>query len=88
MQKRANSKSGAVQLTCYFRHFKKYLKEMSVEITKENKREIDKAIHNFLDVEYKDCSTTWKEIKKRLAEDEVKFTSSLKKALASSNVNI
>lgn len=72
-------------MTCYFRHFKKYLEEMSVEVTKENKREIDKLIHDFLGVKYKDCSTTWKEIKKRLAEDEAKFISNLKKALVVSN---
>jgi hypothetical protein len=54
-----------------------------VEITKENKREIDKAIHELLGVEYKDCSSTWKEIKQRLAIDEATFISSIKKALAS-----
>jgi len=55
--------------------------ELGVEITPENKRDIDKKIHKLLGVEYKNCSATWKEIKKRIAEDESGFMTSLDGAL-------
>jgi len=55
--------------------------EIGVEPTKETKKDIDRAIHKLLGVEYKNCSVTWKEIKKKLAEDEIGFLADLKKAL-------
>ena len=55
--------------------------EIGVEPTKENKKEIDRAIHKLLGVEYKNCSASWKEIKKRIAEDESGFMKSLDGAL-------
>jgi hypothetical protein len=51
--------------------------EIGVEVTKENKRDIDKKIHELLGVDYKNCSSTWKEIKKRITEDESAFMTSL-----------
>ena len=49
-------------MTCYFRHkqMKSIFKKVGVEITKENKKEIDKLIHSIVGVEYKNCSATWK----------------------------
>ena len=55
--------------------------ELGIEVTPENKKDIDKALHKLLGVEYKNCSATWKEIKKRLAEDESGFMKSLDGAL-------
>ena len=55
--------------------------EIGVEVTPENKRDVDKELHKLLGVEYKNCSTTWKEIKKRIAEDESGFMKSLDGAL-------
>jgi ribosomal protein L23 len=55
--------------------------EIGVEVTKENKQDVDKAIHKLLGVEYKNCSTTWKEVKKRMADDESGFMKSLDGAL-------
>ena len=54
------------------------LAKAGVEVTSENKREIDRIIHNFVGVEYKNCSATWKEVKKRIAEDEEGFITLLK----------
>ena len=48
----------------------------------ENKREVDKVIHDIVGVDYKNCPAAWKEIKKRLAEDEEAFVSKLKDAMA------
>ncbi|UCE10686.1 MAG: hypothetical protein JSW61_01780 [Candidatus Thorarchaeota archaeon] len=65
-------------MTCYFRHMKHIFEEMGIEVTKENKRDVDKQIHKLVGVEYKNCSSTWKEIKRRMAEDESGFRSVLK----------
>jgi D-Tyr-tRNAtyr deacylase len=68
-------------MTCYFRHMKGVFERAGVEVTSENKKEIDRTIHAMVGVEYKDCSATWREVKKRLAEDEAAFISRLKEAL-------
>jgi len=52
-----------------------------VEVTKENRKEIDRVIHSVVGVEYKDCSSTWKAVKEHLAEDEEAFVEKLRKAL-------
>jgi len=70
------------EMTCYFRHITRLLEEIGVEVTKENKRDIDRQIHELLGVDYKDCSTTWKAVKQRIAEDEQGFVSSIKKTLS------
>ena len=68
-------------MTCYFRYMKDIFAEIGVEPTKENKKEIDKKIHEYLGVQYKNCSATWKLIKERRAENPEQFTSGLKTAL-------
>lgn len=56
--------------------------QIGIEITPENKRDIDKKIHALLGTEYKNCSTTWKAVKVRLTDNEEKFLADLDKALA------
>lgn len=55
-----------------------------VIVTKENKKDIDKTIHKIVGVAYKNCSTTWKEVKKRIAENEESFVTTLKSELTKS----
>jgi ribosomal protein L23 len=55
--------------------------KIGLEVTKENKKEIDRAIHDILGVEYKNCSATWREVKKRISEEEESFTSKLKESV-------
>ena len=69
---------GLSGMTCYFRHLQNILKKAEIEVTKENKREIDKVIHTIVSVEYKDCPATWKEVKKRITENEEGFVLILK----------
>lgn len=69
-------------MTCYFRYMKDVFAEAGVEVTKENRKEIDRKIHELLGVEYKDCSTTWKHVKARLAEDREEFVNELRIQLA------
>ena len=56
--------------------------QIGIEITPENKQDVDRKIHAFLGIEYKNCSATWKIVKARLAENEEKFLADLDKALA------
>jgi hypothetical protein len=67
-------------MTCYFRHLKEIFKKAGIDVTSENKHEVDRIIHNIVSVKYKDCPTTWREVKKRIAEDEAEFVSMLKTA--------
>ncbi len=69
-------------LTCYSRHLTHLFEEVGVDVTKENKRDIDRRIHELLGVDYKDCSKTWKAVKQRIADDEAEFVSALGKALS------
>ena len=68
-------------MTCYFRHLKELFAETGITITKENKKEIDRIIHNIVGVEYKNCSATWKEVKKRIANNKEEFVSELNKKI-------
>lgn len=71
-------------MSCYFRHMKDVLEEAGVEITKENKKEVDRIIHGLIGVEYKNCSPTWKAIKEHIkGDDKVRsqFIKKLKKGL-------
>ena len=69
-------------MTCYFRHLKHVFEKAGIEVTKENKRAVDRAIHSIVGVEYKDCPAAWREVKKRIAEDEEGFVSKLREALS------
>lgn len=64
-------------MTCYFRHLREVFSKANIEVTQENKQELDKIIHKIMRVEYKNCPATWREVKKRLAEDEAGFASKL-----------
>jgi len=74
-------------MSCYFRHMKDILEEVGVEVTKENKKEIDRVIHGLVDVEFKNCPSTWKALKAHIRVDEKtrnQFVKRLKQALTKS----
>ena len=71
-------------MSCYFRHMKDILEEAGIEITKDNKKDIDRIIHGLVDVTYKDCSPTWKKVKEHIKTDEAarnQFVENLKKEI-------
>jgi hypothetical protein len=68
-------------MTCYFRHLKPIFEKAGVIITKENKKDVDRAIHSIVGIEYKNCPATWKEVKKRIIEDEQSFVNAIKNKL-------
>jgi len=47
-----------------------YYNKAGIEVTKENKKEVDKLIHSIVGVEYKDCPAAWREVKKRMTDDD------------------
>jgi molecular chaperone GrpE (heat shock protein) len=65
-------------MTCYFRHLDEIFKKAGIDVTKENKQELDKMIHKIMGTKYKDCPATWREVKKRIVKDENGFIAQLK----------
>ena len=57
-------------MSCYFRHMKDVIEEAGIEITKENKKDVDRIIHGLVDIEYKNCSPTWKGVKEHIKGDD------------------
>ena len=71
-------------MSCYLRHLNDVLKEAGIDVTAENKKQIDRTIHDIVGTTYKDCPATWREVKKRLASSEAEkkaFVKKLKAAL-------
>ncbi len=69
-------------MTCYFRHLKAVFKKAGVRVTEENRKEVDRIVHSIVGIGYKNCPATWREVKRRIAADEEKFTSELREALS------
>jgi len=59
-------------MSCYFRYMKNELGEAGIEVTNENKKEVDRIIHEIVGVGYKDCSQTWREVKERLHDPQLR----------------
>ena len=73
-------------MSCYFSHIKDVLADAEIEVTVENKKMIDQAIHELVAVEYKNCSPTWKAVKTHIKNDETaraKFIQKLKRTVSS-----
>jgi hypothetical protein len=70
-------------MSCYFRHMQGIFAEAGIKVTPENKKEIDRTVHQIVNVTYKNCPATWKEIKNGVANDEKRreFVQKLKDAI-------
>ena len=71
-------------MSCYFRHLKDIFSEAGIEVTANNKKQIDQAIHNIVGITYKDCPTTWKILKREIVANEQKrrdFVEKLRNAI-------
>ena len=73
--------NGNPEMTCYIRHLEPILKKSGIEVTSQNRQEIDRIIHEIVGVNYKNCPAAWKQVKNRILEDEAGFISMLKEAL-------
>ena len=74
-------------MTCYLRHLNEIFEKAGVTITKENRQDVDRVIHSIVGIKYKNCPATWKEVKKRILEDEEKFVNTLKSKLTKKSQN-
>ena len=71
-------------VSCYLRHMKELLAEAGIEVTADNRKQIDRAFHDLAGVKYKDCPATWRKLKQELAGDadgRRRFVQRLKKAV-------
>jgi len=59
-------------MSCYFRRLKDIFDEAGIEVTSSNKKQIDRAIHQLVGTDYKDCPGTWKKLKQQITSDEQK----------------
>jgi hypothetical protein len=59
-------------MSCYFRHLKPIFDQAGIQVTPANKKQVDQAIHKIVDVAYKDCPATWKQIKLGTADPQKK----------------
>ena len=66
-------------MSCYFRHLKDVLNEAGIEVTPSNKKQVDRAIHDIVEVACKDCPATWKKLKQEILGDEQKLGDFIKK---------
>jgi len=48
---------------------KNVFEELGINVTSENKKALDQAIHNLVSIRYKNCSPAWKEVKTRIKGD-------------------
>jgi hypothetical protein len=67
-------------MTCYFRYLKEVFQKAGIEVNPQNRQQIDKIIHGIVGVKYKNCPAAWRQVKKRVTEDEAGFVAALKTA--------
>ena len=59
-------------MSCYFRHLKDVFDEAGIEVTPDNKKQVDRTIHQIVGTNYKDCPGTWQKIKQQIMTDNQK----------------
>jgi hypothetical protein len=70
-------------MSCYFRHLKDVLAEAGIDVTPDNKKDVDRALHEIVGAEYKDCPNAWKNVKRQMINeaDRAALVKKLRKAL-------
>ncbi len=56
-------------MSCYFRHLKDIFTEAGIEVTSQNRKQIDQTFHRIVGVEHKECPATWKRLKQEWLVD-------------------
>ena len=56
-------------MSCYLHNIKSILDEAGITVTKENRQQVDEAVHQAVGVTYKNCPVTWKKIKEDIKGD-------------------
>jgi hypothetical protein len=60
---------------------KELFEDIGIIVTKENMKEIDSRIHDYLSVDYPNCAASWKQVRRRLKEDPEGFKARLGEVL-------
>lgn len=63
-------------MSCYLRHIQDILGEAGIALTKENRQQVDEAVHQAVGVAYKNCPVTWKKLK-----EDIKTSAAKRQAL-------
>jgi len=69
-------------MSCYLHNLEAVLKEAGIELTKENRKDMDKAVQRAVGVENKHCPEVWKAVKVELEKDRDGFVERLKKEMS------
>ena len=56
-------------MSCYLRHMTDVLAEAGIQVTKENRKQVDQAVRQAVGTASMNCSATWKEVKARISGD-------------------
>lgn len=56
-------------MSCYFRHIKDLFADAGVEVTAENRKDLDRKLHAAVGVEYKDCPAAGRKIKETMSQE-------------------
>jgi len=57
-------------MTRYFKNLGTIFDRAGVNVTGENGQDLDRAIHKVVEVKYKDCPRTWRQVRNRVLKDE------------------
>lgn len=57
-------------MPCYFRHIKGIMDEAGIKVTPDNRNQIDRAIHQIVDITCGNCPETRKRLKQQLTGEE------------------
>jgi hypothetical protein len=68
-------------MSCYLRHLSDVLKEAGIDLEMVDRKEVDRAIHRMMGVEYKHCPDAWKGVKAELDKDREGFIRRLKQEI-------
>lgn len=60
-------------MSCYFRHMGDILTEAGIQVTKENRRDLDRILHQLVGVAYKNCPQAWKGIKSLKVDEKLRM---------------
>ena len=69
-------------MSCYFRHMDDIFSEAGITVTKENRKQVDQAVHRIMDVPYKNCPPTWKKLKQEVLSNTEKRLDFIRKLKA------
>lgn len=59
-------------MSCYLRHLGELFDQIGLEVTSDNRQEIDDAIHRLIGASEGECAAAWGKLKREVLADEQK----------------